>query len=109
MTTAARSSNPFRVLARHRNFRIFWTGQTLSQVGSWAQTMAVGWLSLQLSNSAFVVGLVASVGAVPIVLFSMHAGAMVDHGNKLRIVRITQSILLLQAALLWLVTIERSF
>jgi MFS family permease len=105
MTTAARSSNPFRVLARHRNFRIFWTGQTLSQVGSWAQTMAVGWLSLQLSNSAFVVGLVASVGAVPIVLFSMHAGAMVDHGNKLRIVRITQSILLLQAALLWLVTI----
>ncbi|WP_373063334.1 MFS transporter [Gemmatimonas sp.] len=105
MTTAARSSNPFRVLARHRNFRIFWTGQTMSLVGSWMQTMAVGWLSLQLSNSAFVVGLVASVGAVPIVLFSMHAGAFVDHGDKLRIVRVTQSILLMQAAVLWLVTI----
>ncbi len=105
MTTAARSSNPFRVLARHRNFRIFWTGQTMSLVGSWMQTMAVGWLSLQLSNSAFVVGLVASVGAVPIVLFSMHAGAFVDHGDKLRIVRVTQSILLAQAAVLWLVTI----
>ena len=105
MPTAARSSNPFRVLARHRNFRIFWVGQTMSQVGSWMQTMAVGWLSLQLSDSAFVVGLVASVGAIPIVLFSMHAGAFVDHGDKLRIVRVTQSILLAQAAVLWLVTI----
>ena len=105
MPTSAPSSNPFRVLARHPNFRIFWTGQTMSQVGSWMQTMAVGWLSLQLSDSAFVVGLVASVGAIPIVLFSMHAGAIVDHGDKLRIVRVTQSILLAQAAVLWLVTI----
>ena len=77
----------------------------MSLVGSWMQTMAVGWLSLQLSDSAFVVGLVASVGAIPIVLFSMHAGAFVDHGDKLRIVRVTQSILLAQAAALWLVTI----
>ncbi|QJR36191.1 MFS transporter [Gemmatimonas groenlandica] len=77
----------------------------MSLVGSWMQTMAVGWLSLQLSDSAFVVGLVASVGAIPIVLFSMHAGAFVDHGDKLRIVRVTQSILLAQAAVLWLVTI----
>lgn len=105
MPTATRSSNPFRVLTRHRNFRIFWVGQTMSQVGSWMQTMAVGWLSLQLSDSAFVVGLVASVGAIPIVLFSMHAGAFVDHGDKLRLVRVTQSILLAQAAVLWLVTI----
>ena len=77
----------------------------MSLVGSWMQAMAVGWLSLQLSDSVFVVGLVASVGAVPIVLFSMHAGAFVDHGDKLRIVRVTQSIFLAQAAVLWLVTI----
>ncbi|MFN5598458.1 MAG: MFS transporter, partial [Gemmatimonas sp.] len=68
------------------------------------QTMAVGWLSLQLSNSAFIVGLVASVGALPIVLFSMHAGALVDRGDRLRIVRFTQAVFLLQAAVLWLVT-----
>lgn len=77
----------------------------MSLVGTWMQTMALGWLSLQLSDSAFVVGLVASVGAIPIVLFSMHAGAFVDHGDKLRIVRATQSILFVQAAVLWLVTI----
>jgi MFS family permease len=106
MTSASppASSNPFRVLGRHRNFRLFWTGQTLSLIGSWMQTMAVGWLALQLSNSAFVVGLVASVGALPIVLFSMHAGALIDRGNRLRIVRITQAVFLAQASVLWLVT-----
>jgi MFS family permease len=106
MTSASppASSNPFRVLGRHRNFRLFWVGQTLSLIGSWMQTMAVGWLALQLSNSAFVVGLVASVGALPIVLFSMHAGALIDRGNRLRIVRITQAVFLAQATVLWLVT-----
>ncbi|MCO4101226.1 MAG: MFS transporter [Gemmatimonas sp.] len=106
MTSASppASSNPFRVLGRHRNFRLFWTGQTLSLIGSWMQTMAVGWLALQLSNSAFVVGLVASVGALPVVLFSMHAGALIDRSNRLRIVRITQAVFLAQASVLWLVT-----
>jgi MFS family permease len=90
---------------RHRSFRIFWTGQTLSLVGSWMQTMAVGWLALELSDSALVVGLVASIGALPVVLLSMHAGALVDHGNKLKIARITQAFFLLQAATLWILTL----
>lgn len=101
-----RRSDPFRVLRTHRNFRLFWTGQTASLIGTWMQTMAVGWLSLELSNSAFVVGLVASMGALPIVLFSMHAGALVDRGNKLRIVRITQTLFLLQALVLFGVTLS---
>jgi len=105
MSAASRSRNPFRVLATHRNFRLFWTGQTLSLIGSWMQTMALGWLSLQLSDSAFVVGLVASVGALPIVLFSMHAGALVDRADKLWVVRVTQTVLLVQATVLWLVTL----
>ena len=70
------------------------------------QTMAVGWLSLQLSNSAFIVGLVASIGALPVVLLSMHAGALVDHGNKLRIAKITQTAFLIQAAALWVLTLS---
>lgn len=105
MTAADRSANPFRILRRHPRFRTFWVGQTLSLVGSWMQTMAVGWLALQLSNSAFVVGLVASMGALPIVLCSMHAGALVDRGNRLRIVTITQTVFLVQATVLWLVTL----
>ncbi len=66
--------------------------------------MALGWLSLQLSNSAFVVGLVASIGAVPVVLFSMHAGALVDRTDRLRVVKITQTLFLLQATVLWIIT-----
>ena len=101
MSVVSRSRNPFRVLATHRNFRLFWTGQTLSLVGSWMQTMALGWLSLQLSNSAAVVGLVAGVGSLPVVLLSMHAGALVDRMDRLRVVRITQAVFLAQAVVLW--------
>ena len=103
MSTVPRSRNPFRVLKTHRNFRIFWIGQTLSLIGSWMQTMALGWLSLELSNSAFIVGLVASVGAIPIVLFSMHAGAFVDRSDRLRLVQITQAVFLVEALVLAIV------
>ena len=98
------SLNPFRVLQRHRNFRLFWFGQTLSLIGTWMQSMAQGWLALQLSNSALVVGLVVSAGSLPIVLFSMHAGVLVDRHDRLRLVRVCQALLLLEASLLFLFT-----
>lgn len=104
MSTPDRSRNPFRVLTTHRNFRLFWTGQTLSLIGSWMQTMALGWLTLQLSNSAFVVGLVACAGAIPVVLFSMHAGALVDRADRLKVAKITQTVFLLEATALWALT-----
>ena len=98
---AAASLNPFRTLQRHRNFRIFWIGQTLSLVGSWMQSMAQGWLALELSNSAFVVGVVAAVGSLPILLFTLQAGVIVDRVPKLRLVKLMQALLLLEATLLW--------
>jgi MFS family permease len=99
--TAPASLNPFQTLQRHRNFRLFWFGQTLSLVGTWMQAMSEGWLALELSNSPFLVGLVASASSFPILLVSMHAGWFVDRSDKLRVVRIAQSLLGLQAALLW--------
>ena len=96
--------NPFSVLVRHRNFRLFWLGQTLSLVGSWMQSMAQGWLALELSNNAFVVGLVASAGSLPVVLFSMHAGVLADRYERLRLVKICQVLLLLEATALFLFT-----
>jgi len=68
------------------------------------QVMAQGWLALELSNSALVVGMVASVGALPILLFSLHAGALVDRSDRLRIVKITQAVFLVEAATFWVVT-----
>src|SRR5882762_8297025 len=93
--------NPFTVLARHRNFRLFWFGQTLSLIGSWMQSMAQGWLALELTNDPFLVGLVVSAGSLPVVLFSLHAGVLADRYEKLRLVKICQSLLLLEAAMLW--------
>jgi MFS family permease len=95
------SINPFRVFLRHRNFRLFLIGQTLSLIGTWMQTMAQGWLALELTNNAFLVGLVATASSVPILLFSMPAGAVVDRADKLKIVRIAQVAYLVEATTLW--------
>ncbi len=86
---------------RHRNFRIFLIGQTLSLVGTWMQMMAQGWLALELTNSAFLVGLVATATSIPILLFTMPAGVLVDRSDKLRLVRIAQGAYLLEATALW--------
>lgn len=95
------SSNPFFVLQRHRNFRLFWLGQTLSLVGSWMQTMAQGWLALELTDSPLMVGLVAAASSLPIVLLSVFAGVLVDRTDRLRLVTIAQTLLLLEATALW--------
>ena len=101
MLERARSLNPFRVLQAHRNFRLFWIGQTVSLIGTWMQQVGQGWLSLELSNSAFVVGVVSAAGSLPILLFSLYAGVIVDRRDKLRLVTIAQVLLSIEAAALW--------
>src|SRR6266513_5228691 len=95
------SFNPFRVLQAHRNFRLFWIGQTISLVGTWMQQVGQGWLALQLSNSAFIVGLVSAASSLPILLFSLYAGVIVDRRDKLRLVMVAQILLSVEAAVLW--------
>jgi len=101
---SSKSINPFRVLLTHRNFRLFWIGQTLSLIGTWMQTMAQGWLALELTNNAFLVGLVASIGSLPILVLSLPAGVLADREHKLRLVTIAQSLLLIEAIVLWWLT-----
>ena len=98
------SLNPFRVLLTHRNFRLFWIGQTVSLIGTWMQMMAQGWLALELTNNAFLVGLVASIGSFPILLLSLPAGVLADREHKLRLVTIAQALLLFEAVVLWWLT-----
>lgn len=100
-STVVQSLNPFKTLQRHRNFRLFWIGQTVSLIGTWMQTMAQGWLALELSNSAFLVGLVASAGSLPVLVLSLHAGVVADRTEKLRLVKLGQMAFCLQAAVLW--------
>jgi MFS family permease len=101
------SLNPFRTLLRHRNFRLFWLGQTLSLIGTWMQTMAQGWLALEISNSAFIVGLVAAAQSFPVLVLSLPAGHIVDRSDKLKLVKVAQTFLGIEAATLWWVTYSK--
>lgn len=98
------SLNPFAVLGRHPNFRTFWIGQTLSLVGTWMSGMAQGWLALVLSDDPLLVGLVAAAPAMPIILFSLPAGVLVDRMDKRRLVMLCQALFLVDAVALWWLT-----
>jgi MFS family permease len=91
--------------ARHRNFRLFIIGQFISQCGTWIQTVAQGWLVLQLTNSAFAVGLVTTLGSLPILLFTLYGGVVADRVNKRSLVLLLQSLMLVEALVLGLLTV----
>lgn len=76
---------------RHRDFRLFWTGNFLSNIGTWMQNIAQGWLVLQLTNSAFWLGVVGFAASIPILLFALIGGVIADHVNKRKLLMVTQS------------------
>jgi len=96
-----RESLAFRFRAlRHRNFRLFWTGQLVSVVGTWMQSVAQGWLMHRLTSSALMLGLLGFFQFVPVTLLSLWAGVVVDRVNTRRLILLTQTLALLQAATL---------
>jgi MFS family permease len=70
-------SEMFRAL-RHRNFRLFWSGAFLSNTGTWMQAVAQGWLVLQLSDSAFWLGVDAFMATAPGLVFTLVGGVFAD-------------------------------
>ena len=73
----------FRAL-RHRNFRLFFTGQGMSLVGTWLQQVAMGWLVYRLTDSAWLLGVVAFCNNVGILLFGNLAGVLADRIDRRR-------------------------
>ena len=68
---------------RHRNFRILFPANALSNIGTWAQRVAQDWLVLELTdNNGSALGLVTAVQFAPVLLFSLHGGALADRVNK---------------------------
>jgi MFS family permease len=68
---------------RHRNFRILYPANALSNIGTWAQRVAQDWLVLELTdNNGGALGLVTAVQFAPVLLFSLHGGALADRVNK---------------------------
>ncbi|HEX8231314.1 MAG TPA: MFS transporter [Chloroflexia bacterium] len=85
---------------RHRNFRLFWTGQLVSLVGTWMQMVARGWLVLELTHSPFWLGMVGFANSVPVLLLSLWAGAIADSVSKRRLVIVTQVVSMVMAFIL---------
>lgn len=76
---------------RHRNYRLFFGGQVISLTGTWLQQVAQGWLVLQLTNSALLLGVVGSISALPVLAFSLFAGVAADRYNKRNLIVATQT------------------
>src|SRR5213595_2494753 len=89
----------FRAL-RHRNYRLFFWGQLVSLIGTWMQQTAMSWFVYQITNSKFLLGLVAAIGSAPMVLSSVWGGALADLYPKRSILVATQSAQMICAFLL---------
>ncbi len=96
---AGMATGPFRAL-RHADFRRFLTGQTISLVGTWMQIIAQGWLVLELTGSAFAVGLTTTMSTIPILFFTLYGGVVADRVDKRRFIMLLQSVMMIEAAVL---------
>ena len=88
-TEAKRRVAMFRSLS-HRNFRLFWTGAFLSNVGTWMQVVAQGWLVLQLTNSAFWLGVDGFMATAPGFFLTLAGGVFADLVDRRRLLLYTQ-------------------
>ncbi len=84
----------------HRNYRIFFSGQVISLIGTWLQTTAEGWLVYQLSGSSVALGMIRSAHMLPFALLAMWGGMVADRRSKREILLFTQVASMLLALLL---------
>jgi MFS family permease len=94
----------FRSL-RHRNFQLFFGGQLISLVGTWMQTLAQSWLVYRLTNSAALLGEVGFASQIPVFFLGPIAGIFADRHSRHRIVIATQSLMMLQALTMAVLTL----
>ena len=85
---------------RNPNFRLFWSGNFLSNIGTWMQNVAQGWLVLVLTNSAFWLGVVGFAGSIPFLIFTLFGGVIADRVDKRRLLLVTQTVMMMLAFLL---------
>jgi MFS family permease len=95
----------FRSLRRHRNYRLFFTGQLISVAGTWMQNIALAWLVIQLSSSPLAIGALAFCRFLPFFLLSLVAGVFVDRLDTRRLLITTQASAMLVSIVLAVVTL----
>lgn len=99
MSTAAERS-PFFEVFRHRNYALFMIGLGPHAISTWMHRVAVGWLAWELTHSTAWLGLIAAADLAPLLLLSPVAGAIVDRSVPLYVLRLTQWLQFVMAALL---------
>ncbi|MGN6563768.1 MAG: MFS transporter [Thermomicrobiales bacterium] len=93
----------FRAL-RNWNYRLFWCGQIVSMVGTWMQRIAQAWLVLGLTNSPLALGIVTACQTGPVLFLALFGGVVADRVPKRRLLVITQTVMLIQASILAILT-----
>jgi MFS family permease len=82
---------------KHRNYRLFFSGQSISLIGTWMTRIATSWLVYRLTHSAFLLGLTSFSGQIPVLLCGAVAGVWVDRWNRHRVLVVTQTLSMLQS------------
>ena len=85
---------------RYRNYRLWFMGQTFSVMGTWAQSVAQGWIVYQLTGSELVLGTIQFFASLPTLFLMVPAGALADRFPKRKVVTIAQVAMMLQAFIL---------
>ena len=100
MTAAllALNERTFASLKRHRNYRLFFTGQVISVSGTWMQNVALAWLVVELTSSPIAVGLLAFCRFIPFTVFGLFAGVVADRIDNRRLVIGTQTVSMIFSA-----------
>ena len=98
-------SNLTRAL-RHRNYRLFFSGQSLSLVGTWITRVATSWLVYRLTGSELLLGIVGFCGQIPTMILAPFAGVLVDRWDRHRLLVITQVLSMLQTLALAILTLQ---
>ena len=99
-------SRAWRAL-RHRNFRLFFGGQSISLIGTWMTRLATSWLVYRLTGSAFLLGIVGFAGQIPTFLLAPFAGVWVDRLNRRHVLIVTQILAMLQSLALAVLTLTK--
>jgi MFS family permease len=98
-------SHAWRAL-RHRNFRLFFGGQTISLIGTWMTRVATGWLVYRLTGSALLLGTVSFAGQIPSFLLAPFAGVWVDRLDRRQVLVWTQTLSMVQSLTLAALTLS---
>jgi MFS family permease len=96
----ALNARTFASLRRHRNYRLFFTGQVISVSGTWMQNVALAWLVVELTSSPLAVGLLAFCRFIPFTVFGLFAGVVADRIDNRKLVISTQAISMIFATIL---------